>query len=391
MKRILVSFFIIVVLLAVTALVIAYGRGYRFDLNQKKLSSTGLLVATSEPNGAEIFLDGKLKSATNTTLTLSPGWYQVKIVKEGYLPWEKRMRVQGEVVSETKAILFPTTPAFSPLTNSGVVASTLSPDKTKVAYALPLSSSKAGLWVLNLVSQPLGFSQDAISIAKSSASLDFALGTFLWSPNSKQILITIGASYYLVEVEKNGQPTFLSLEAWKKLEADWQEEAKLKEEEKLAVLPPEFAKIATESSRIISFAPDDTKILYQATASAVLPQILKPAPIATNPTEEERKLKTGAFYVYDLKEDKNFEIELEPNTNTSLSWFPTSRHLVMVETDRISILEYDGSNKAAIYSGPFEKFIASFPGGGKLLITTSYNRPDHQAGNLPNLYAINLR
>lgn len=385
MRKILVSLLIIAILTAVTLVVIAFGRGYRPDFTRRTISSTGLLVATSDPAGAQVFLNGNLKSATNTTLTLPPGWYQVKLVKEGYLPWEKKLRIQGEVVSETRALLFPSTPTLTPLTTTGVIAPTVSPDGMKIAYVISAPTSKAGLWVLDLTSQPLGFSRDPQLLARTTPSLDFSAGTFSWSPNSKQILAAVGANHYLIEVEKGNMPVFLTYEEWKNLVNDWQEEIKAREEVKLAIFPQGFTKIATISGKILAFSPDETKVLYQATASATIPPILKPPPIAANPTPEVRNLTPEALYIYDIKEDKNFEISARTDS-TALSWFPSSRHLAEVTSDKISILEYDGTNKATVYSGPFEKFVATLPGGGKLLILTSYNRP-----GLANLYSVNLR
>ena len=389
MRKFLFPILIITILAAATLLVIAFGRGYRPDFGKRTISSTGLLVATSDPAGAQVFLDGNLKGATNTTLTLAPGWYQVKLVKEGFLLWEKKMKVLGEVVAETQALLFPSTPALTPLTTAGVVAPTLSPDGTKIVYAIPQKAglpaeaqAKAGLWVLPLTSQPLGFSRDPQLVSPTTSSLDFSAGTFSWSPDSKQILVTIGANHYLAEAEKGTQLVFLTREAWEKQITTWQEEMGAREEEKLAVLPQEFVKIATSSAKSLAFSPDETKILYQATASATLPQILASQPPATNPTPQVRNLKPGGFYVYDLREDKNFEISAQGD----LFWFPSSRHLVEVTSDKISILEYDGINKATVYSGPFEKFVAPLPSGTKLLILTSYNRPGPA-----NLYSINLR
>lgn len=387
MRKVFFSFSILTILMAVTIVIIAFGRGYRPDFGKRTISSTGLLLASSEPAGAQVWLDGNLKSTTNTTLTLPPGRYQVKLTKEGFLPWEKKMKIQGEVVSETSALLFPSTPALTPLTTSGMIAPTVSPDGTKIVYAVP----KAGLWLLNLASPPLGFSRDPQLLARTTPTIDFSLGAFSWSTNSKKILVTIGDKHYLVEAEKESQPVFLSRPEWENLKITWEEETREKEEEKLAILPPEFSKIATTSAKILAFSPDETKILYQVTDSASIPQILNPAPIATNPTPQVRDLKPESVYIYDLKEDKNFALPSEApfsgaKVEDSLSWFPSSRHLVEVTSNKISVLEYDGTNRATVYSGPFEKFVASGAGGRRLLILTSYNRP-----GLANLYSVNLR
>ncbi len=149
-------------------------------------------------------------------------------------------------------------------------------------------------------------------------------------------------------------------------------------------------KIATASAEAVSFSLDETKILYTATVSAQIPEkLISPVP-AANSQPESRDLEPGKIYVYDIKEDKNFYIIDAPTTQNSqptLSWFPTSRHLFLVEEDKIVIMEYDGTNRAEVYTGPFEKsFAFPFPSGNKLLILTSLGRDTP-----PNLYAINLR
>jgi len=60
-------------------------RGYIFDTQTFSFTPRGILVVNSDPNGAQIFIDGELKTATNATLRLAPGTYDVEIKKESYL------------------------------------------------------------------------------------------------------------------------------------------------------------------------------------------------------------------------------------------------------------------------------------------------------------------
>jgi len=51
---------------------------------------------SSQPDNAQIFLDGKLyKSNTNARLQLEAGQYTAKIQKEGYRPWQRILSVDG--------------------------------------------------------------------------------------------------------------------------------------------------------------------------------------------------------------------------------------------------------------------------------------------------------
>ena len=136
-QSILLSVVTLIIIVGASLSVIAYGRGYRLDLNNKSFGTTGLIAATSDPTGAQLFIDGKPKSATNTNLNIAPGWYTVTVVKNGYQPWEKRVRVQGEVLTRVDAMLFSANPSLFALTTSGVMNPTLSPDGTKLAYVVP--------------------------------------------------------------------------------------------------------------------------------------------------------------------------------------------------------------------------------------------------------------
>src|SRR3990167_9871971 len=82
-----------------TVLVIFFARGYRPDFSTGQIQPTGILVAHSYPDGAQVYLNGSLKSATNSTLNLPPGTYQVQIKKDGYHSWQKKLLVEAEVVT----------------------------------------------------------------------------------------------------------------------------------------------------------------------------------------------------------------------------------------------------------------------------------------------------
>ncbi|MEK7166372.1 MAG: PEGA domain-containing protein [Patescibacteria group bacterium] len=414
-----------------TLAVILYGRGYRPNFKDKDLKATGLMATTSDPQGAQVFIDGKLTTATNNPVNIDPGWYAVKISKEGYIPWEKRLRVQGEVVVRADAFLFPSSPSLSPLTLSGIDNPLLSPDGTKIAYTIPptntlVTGKKPGLWVYDLAERPLGFNRDPRQIGESSTLLDFSQITLTWSPDSTQLLVENGPVKRLYNVARVGDFQNVSTTAMG-IRTLWEEEHRQKERQQLAAFKQPIIDVATSSANILSFSPDETKILYEATASAILPQVMLPALIGTNPTEEQRAIVPGKLYVYDSREDKNFfvldkkELPL-PTTSpsqspssrlrapapypqlttynlpaspagrqptTNIHWFPTSRHLVVAFPGKIDIMEYDRTNWVTVYAGPFvEGFIASWPTGSRLIVMVNLNP---NASKLPNLYTVNLR
>jgi len=410
--RLIFFFSTLVVILGVAFGVIKLAQGYRPDISRRTLRPTGLLVATSIPDGAQLWLDGKLTSATNTTLNLSPDEYQVEIKKDGFSSWKKKLKIEKELVTKTDAYLFSTFPDFKALTFTGAASPSLSPDGQKVVFAVSgASAGKDGLWILDLADRPLGLSREPRQLIQNALKgRDFAKGEYQWSPDSKQILVTLSLSKskeenFLLDSDRLNPATDLIdvTDNLVGIKQRWQQEEKIRQDAQLSKLPPKL--LETIDSRVadIQFSPDETKILYTATASASIPQgIISPLP-ASSTQPESRNLEPGKVYVYDLKEDRNFvvmkngECKIENIINSQLSirnlqgctlrWFPTSKHIFLVQKDKISIIEYDGTNLVDVYSGTFENsFAFPFPAGNRLLVLTSIGKDTP-----PNLYAISLR
>ncbi len=373
-------------------LIIKIAKGYKIDLSQKTFLPTGLLVATSTPDGAQVFINGKLKSATNTTISLSPGTYEVEIKKEGYSLWKKTLTIEKELVTKTDAYLFLKVPDLKALTFTGAQNPSLSPDGTKLLYFVADSEiEKNGLWIIDLSELPFGISKEPRQILKNyPEKKDFSKATFRWSGDSKQILINLKtgkkeenflidsnslvSTDNLIDVSSN-----LTL-----ILKQWEKEENRRKEEKLKKLPIPLLEIIQNNTKDIIFSPDETKILYTATDSAQINENLLPPVPAASTQKQERNLKPGKKYVFDLKEDRNFLVGEE---ETKLFWFPTGRHLLQIEKEKVIILEYDGTNQTTIYSGPFEyPFVFPFPSANKLLILSALGK------NQPtNLYAVILR
>lgn len=399
-----------------TIVVILYGRGYRPDLTDNSIKSTGLLSATSDPVGAQVYVDGQLKTATNNPINVGPGWYTVRITKEGYIPWEKRLRVQGEVVTRADAFLFPANPSLSPITNTGIENPLLSPDGTKIAYTIPASSvesRRSGLWVYDMVDRPLGLNRDPRQLGISEVNFNFATSTLTWSPDSTQLMVNTGTQVRLYNANRTGDYQDVSA-SYTFILKEWNGIKTQRLNQQLATFKQGVIDIATSSAKIISLSPDETKILYEATASATIPLIIDPPQIGTNPIEEQRTIEPGKLYVYDSKEDKNYFVfdtkeiaqtaspsptprgttrpTTSPIPQTALlpvSWFPTNRHLVLTLPGKIDIIEYDRTNWVTVYSGPFEKgFMATWPNTSRIIVLINLNPG---VSTLPNLYTVNLR
>src|SRR4030042_6361491 len=124
----------IAIVFVVGTLIFLYAKGYRLDSDTKKFSPNGLLVIKSVPDGAQIFINGELKTATNATIPLIPNTYDVSVKKEGFLSWNKRLTIEKEIVTEASAHLFKSVPSLSAITFLGVENPIPSHDLTKISY-----------------------------------------------------------------------------------------------------------------------------------------------------------------------------------------------------------------------------------------------------------------
>lgn len=390
-KHVLLFFLTIVLLVIGTTAVVFYGRGYRIALGPNKtiISGTGLLVATSDPDGGQIFISGKLNSATNDTLNLLPGEYEVEIVKVGYLPWKKRLKVEKEVVTKTDARLFPVAPKLESLTSTGVISPTLDPTKTRIAYKITdLTSARNGIYMFEMGNRPILTLQSSASKLTDDKLEPFSKADISFSANAKFLVATVSAaqikSTYIVSLENVNQgPQLVSENDFSQLEAQWKKERDEKETSRKNTFKPEVRSAILANFNVLSWSPDETKILYQASSSATLPHLLPPI-IGANSQPEERTIIKDKTYVYDTKEDKNFSINAPPS---SLSWLD-DRHLIIAKEGKIDILEYDSSNRTTVYAGPFlEDFVAAWPDGSKIVILTNLSNSEVT----PNLYTVSLK
>lgn len=361
-KRFIITIITLLVIGVAAGGAILLAKGYTFSPKEKRIVGTGIITVASEPDAASVFVDGHLTTATNATISsLSPKTYTLRVVKEGFIPWEKQVDVREGLVTELKVTLFPAIPTIYPLTFTGVTSPTLSPDGGKLAYVVP-SGKKAGVWVWTQTrNQPIAFARSAEPHQIASTNIaDFSKATLRWSPDSKQVLAQVENNNYLLDSDSlNSEPRDITpiLDASLKL---WQEDSRLKEQSRiLAIKDLSLRKIASDSA-FVSWAPDETKFMA-------------------------KKDEKAPFRVYDLEEKKDYDLA----DAKAHIWLPDSRHIILVSENTISIADFDGTNKAIIYAGKFEdNFVFPWPDSSRLVIISSFPTP---TASEPNLYGINLR
>ncbi len=418
-------------------LIIGYARGYRLDINNTELSSRGLVAVTSSPRSAKIFVNDVFKGVTDTSLYLEPGTFTVNIIKEGYFPWKKTIKIQGEIVQSVDATLYPINASLSPLTNIGIlraipfgvdgkkvlIFSTQSKEKlvetpTTIVPSDQTTESKEGIFVYDPRTQAVSLFPALTHIVDYQVlGIDIMPENYavLFAPNFDQAILFYNPKYsseisdfisqfdssyqvpgsfdiaYLISLsELNTTPLDITNSALSLVEA-WSIQ---KSSNLTALLSGYHKKIhyfIESSTKIIDISPDKTRIMYEATASATLESVLKQPLIGVNQTEDIRTTQPGSLYVYDMREDRNYAI-VPPTELTHQHAYPlfhpNSKNIVLNEEKSINIMDYDGMNRQKLYSGPYDPSFFVVTSDGRVLILTNFNSTLDKSYDL---YAVGIR
>lgn len=186
-RRIVYLAFIIIFLL-ITPVIILYTAGYRYNFQTNRIQKTGILILKSNPAGAEIYLNGKLRTEKTPAriANLLPDDYTIKIEKKNFYPWQKILPVESSLTTfaENITLFEKTLPAEVVETNSELFS--LAPNKEKIIY---LNKKETGdeIWLLNFKNNK------SILIYRISEEKSNIVN-LEWSNDNQKILITIDFS-----------------------------------------------------------------------------------------------------------------------------------------------------------------------------------------------------
>jgi len=341
-----------------------YAKGYRLNSKDLTIEPSGLLVLKSYPSGAQIYVNGELKTATDATISLKPGTYDVSIRKEGFFEWKKRLTIEKEVVTEATAHLFRINPNLTAITFSSVEKIVPSHDYSKIAYIVSASNGTvetSGLWVLENINLPLGFAREPKRITDG----DLSEAVFSWSPDDSKILLTLPKGSYLLDASAfTPQTSRVNIEARKeKIIEEWAETNKKHKQSQISTLPVEIQDIL-ETAIQISFSPDKEMVLYTASKNAQIPPDLIKALPGASTQKQNRDIKPYHTYIYDIEEDRNFlvddhssDLQIEGGVPSEakrrMMWYLSSRNVILADEKGITIMDYDGTNRQTVFNGSY--------------------------------------
>ena len=446
-RKLFLKIFVLATFLAVFISVVMYARGYRLNLAQGTITSTGILSISSNPKPASIYINGELGGATDSNISLPYGIYNIEVRKEGYSSWSKQVALKGEIVMSLNAKLFLKNPALTPLTNIGVTRAIPVGNSDRLIVVTKTGNiEKDGVYLFAPSYQPVAIFPPLKMLLLGNLlpkEYDITSLDLVFNPTYEQAVATFyekedddltvtkksppqtirRSVSYLLNLDTQNTNLFDLQSTKEAVISKWNIE-KYNENNKLVeTLPKKLQPLASANMLILSMSPDDKKILYVAKSNVGIPPILSSPLIGTNQTKEIRDIVEGKVYVYDIREDKNYELSLSniPELSQSLkakppsedvlnfeiefskylsnyydyvsqlrniiTWLPTSDYLVLKEDKQLAVLSYDGSHKEIVYAGPFEKEYFGVNADSDLMTIINLNPQNNDSGDL---YAINL-
>jgi len=371
---------VLIFILTSTYLISFFARGYRFSLKGGlTINPTGIISAVSQPKGASVYINDKLTTATDDTINLSPGIYNLKIEKNGFLPWEKTITVKPETVYQTDIQLFSSVPNLKPITLTGAINPKINDDNSKIVYAVASASAEKdnGLYIVESSGLPLSLLRsDSRQLSPNTTTINWSDFTYSFSPNSRQILATNTQdnTNYLISLDTpiTSQKLTDITDDLDKIQLEWRTQTSLIINTRIERIPKEVQSlIATDSAKYLQFSGDDEKILYLSQKDGeITPNLISPPP-AQSTQLQHRQVQSNNYYVYDIKDDTNFLIGSNDEIS-QISWLPNSNNLIFVQDQDLKVIDYDGTNKQIIFSENFDtSCVAPWSDGSKIIILTN--------------------
>lgn len=389
-KSLIVVLSVLTFIVCGTYLISVFSRGYRLNLgSQPRLEVTGLLSLVSTPKAASVYINDRLATATDDTVNLLPGQYQLKVTKDGFLPWSKVVDIHRELVTATDIYLYRVAPDLKPLTNSGAINLTVSPSGTRLVFAVASASANKdnGLFLLETGDNPLNLNRfQTRRLAPLLEGIDWSSFTFKFSPDSTELLAQSPARNYLFNLNSPSpdSPLFDITTQLNLITTRWESQNSRLVNLALPRVPAFLRPlVASASATDIQFSPSRDFIYYQATASALLANPTR-SPLPTS-SASVSNLNSGKHYVFDTNTGNNYEIKL--NNYSRVFWLNNTSNLILVKNGEIASIDADGTNLHPLFKGSFTASQVSQSADGKELIVLASPYP----GAPVNLYAVAIR
>lgn len=192
-RRILYITFIIAFLI-LAPLLLMYANGYRYDFKQGAVTKTGVLILESKPQKVNVYINNELKY-TKTPINgdnLTPGLYDIKVAKNGYYPWEKKLKIENNLTTFAQDVILFKKSQGVKIINGNFNDFTVSKDSEKI-ITLWQDETTAEIWEYKLKEQ-----SNKLLLRNSINDSEIKLGQ--WSKNNKNLILN---NYDKIKKENN--------------------------------------------------------------------------------------------------------------------------------------------------------------------------------------------
>lgn len=113
------------IIIGISIYLVFSGFGYKINWQNLSIKHTGIIQLAFWPKDAEIFINSESKQKSSPYyLSLFPGYYQIEIKKDGYMPWSQDIKIEPDkVVSYRNIVLFKREPEISSVSDKNTIAS----------------------------------------------------------------------------------------------------------------------------------------------------------------------------------------------------------------------------------------------------------------------------
>ena len=282
---------VIIFFILIAPVIILYSLGYSFDWQEKKVVLTGGLYIKSIPKRATVYINDKPKKETPVFIKrLAPKYYQIKVTKEGFHEWSKKLKIESKLVTEVKDILL-----------------------------IPINPE---IEIIN-EKNPDNFSLKEYIISKTTVSND--------------VFYINKPSYILYKTDKdNSFQEQISLtplpenQEYKIIVSENQQIAVLSDSDQLYILNSETKnfKLIKENVQQAQFSYDNEKLLYYTSNEIWI------------------------YYLNNNEQDKKMgEHELITRLSQKIKqaiWYKTNKHIIFLVNQKIKIIELDSRDEKNI-------------------------------------------
>lgn len=185
------------------AWLLVYSFGYRVDWKTLQIGQTGGLYLKTSPKITDVFLDGENTNKKSGLLStgifvqnLFPRTYQLKISKEGYFDWSKKVKIEPSLVNNfSHVVLLPQSPlkgnVYSATSTMEITDFFPLENKEETLLEMKIKSKSGWFGSLSLFNQKNATTTEIFrKKITSSENPDLLSGFVLDGPNPNQIIFS---------------------------------------------------------------------------------------------------------------------------------------------------------------------------------------------------------